>query len=113
MTTDTPGWPVKTAEVSSVMMDSTRWNDFEFRDDDIVIATYSKSGTTLTQQIVAQLVLDADPNVFGMGVSPWIECRPWADAVDMARAQTHRRFLKTHLSLENLVYSPRAKYIFI
>jgi aryl sulfotransferase len=37
-------------------MDSTIWNQFRFRDDDIVIATYGKSGTTWLQQIV-----DASP----------------------------------------------------
>ena len=52
------------------MVDSARWNGFEFRDDDIVIATYAKSGTTLTQQIVAQLVFDADPAVYGSGGVP-------------------------------------------
>jgi len=31
----------------------------------------------------------------------------------MVEAQTHRRFLKTHFPLDALVFSPRAKYIYI
>lgn len=41
--------PVKTREMHNHHMDSTIWNDFSFRDDDIVIATYAKSGTTWMQ----------------------------------------------------------------
>jgi aryl sulfotransferase len=37
-------------------MDSTAWNDFRFRDSDIIIATYPKSGTSWGQQIIAQLL---------------------------------------------------------
>jgi len=54
---------------------SKLWNDFAFRDDDIVISPTVKSGTTLTQQIVAQLVFDAGPTVYGQAVSPWIDFR--------------------------------------
>ena len=39
-------WPAKTRELHNHHMKSTVWNDFTFRDDDIVIATYAKSGTT-------------------------------------------------------------------
>ena len=104
-------WPIKTSELKHPLMDSTRWNNFPFRDDDVVVATYSKSGTTLTQQILAQLILDTDPKVFGADVSPWLDAGPEGLALERAVAQTHRRFLKTHLPLENLIYSPRAKYI--
>lgn len=31
----------------------------------------------------------------------------------MLEAQKHRRFLKTHSQLENIVFSPKAKYIFV
>jgi aryl sulfotransferase len=106
-----PAWPVKRGESPSPVIDSGLWNDFEFRDDDIVIATYPKTGTTLTQQIVSQLIFDGDPGIYGMALSPWIDFRITPDAPARARAQTHRRFLKTHLALEHLVYSPRAKYI--
>ena len=34
-------WPVKTRELHSHHFDSTVWNDFAFRDNDIVIATYA------------------------------------------------------------------------
>ena len=111
MTHSATAWPVKTRELKHPLMDSTRWNNFAFRDDDIVVATYSKSGTTLTQQILAQLILDADPEIFGCDVSPWLEAGPEGQMLELAATQTHRRFLKTHLPLENLVYSPRAKYI--
>ena len=114
MTVDTLGpGRSKPAEFSNFLMDSTRWNDFEFRGDDIVISTFSKTGTTLTQQIVSQLVLDADPMVYGQAESPWPDFRLTPDAVERARAQTHRRFMKTHLPLNALVFSPKAKYIYI
>ena len=39
-------WPRKQRELHNHHFDSTIWNDFAFRGDDIVIATYGKSGTT-------------------------------------------------------------------
>ena len=32
-------WPIKTREMHSHHLDSTFWNDFKFRDDDIIIST--------------------------------------------------------------------------
>jgi hypothetical protein len=32
-------WPRKTREIHNHHMDSTIWNDFRFRDDDIIIAS--------------------------------------------------------------------------
>ena len=51
-------WPVKTREMHNHHMNSTVWNSFKFRPDDIVVATWGKSGTTWTQQIVGQLVFN-------------------------------------------------------
>ncbi len=113
MTTDTIAWPVKTREQQHMIWDSTRWNDFRFRDDDVVIATWSKAGTTWLQQIVAQLVFQGEDGVYGQAISPWIDFRLMPDAIDIAEAQSHRRFMKTHLPLDALVFSPRAKYLYV
>jgi aryl sulfotransferase len=108
-------WPQKTREIHNHHFDSTAWNDFKFRDDDIIIGTYAKSGTTWTQQIVAQLLLGPDPELEVAEMSPWIDLRvpPKEVKLPLVEAQTHRRFLKTHLPVDALVFSPQAKYIYI
>ena len=108
-------WPRKTREIHNNHMDSTIWNDFAFRDDDIVIGTYAKSGTTWTQQIVAQLLFNGEPDLDVAEMSPWLDLRvpPKAVKLPLVEAQAHRRFLKTHLPVDALVYSPKAKYIYI
>lgn len=108
-------WPRKTREIHNNHMDSTIWNELAFRDDDIVIGTYAKSGTTWTQQIVAQLIFDGAPDVEVAEMSPWLDLRvpPKAVKLPQVEAQAHRRFLKTHLPVDALVYSPRAKYLYI
>jgi hypothetical protein len=90
------------------------WNDLRFRDD-IVISTYAKSGTTWTQQIVWQLVFGPDPELEVAQMSPWLDLRvpPKEVKLPMVEAQRHRRFLKAHLPLDALVFSPRAKYLYI
>jgi aryl sulfotransferase len=110
-----PAFPVKTREMHNHHFDSTIWNDFAFRDDDIVIATYAKSGTTWTQQIVAQLLFDGAEEVAVAEISPWLDLRvpPKEVKLPALEAQTHRRFLKTHLPVDALRFSHRAKYIYI
>ncbi len=108
-------WPTKVRELHNHHFDSTVWNGFAFRDDDIVIATYAKSGTTWTQQIVAQLLFDGAEDLPVADMSPWLDLRvPPAEAkLQALEAQQHRRFIKTHLPVDALVYSPRAKYIYV
>jgi len=108
-------WPRKTREIHSHHFDSTAWNDQAFRDDDIVIATYGKSGTTWTQQIVGQLIFGGDPELAVADLSPWLDLRvpPKEIKLPLVEAQTHRRFLKTHLPVDALRFSPRAKYIYV
>jgi aryl sulfotransferase len=108
-------WPVKTRELHSHHFDSTIWNEFEFRDDDIIIATYGKSGTTWMQQIIAQLLFGGDPNLEVAAMSPWLDLRvpPKSEKLPAVTAQTHRRFIKTHLPTDALVFSPKARYVYI
>lgn len=112
---DNPALPVKTRELHNHHFDSTIWNEFQFRDDDIIIATYAKSGTTWMQQIIAQLLFDGDPELAVADISPWLDLRvpPKAVKLPYVEAQTHRRFLKTHLPVDALVFSLRAKYLYI
>jgi Sulfotransferase domain. len=111
----TINWPQKTRELHNHHFDSTIWNDFNFRDDDIIIATYAKSGTTWTQQIVAQMLYGGDPELAVAELSPWLDLRvPPKDAkLPMVEAQTGRRIMKTHLPVDALVVSPQAKYLYI
>jgi len=106
------GYPVKQREMIQWVADSRPWNDLDQRPDDIVIGTWSKSGTTWLQQLVAQMIFGGDAELYGPDVSPWIDSRFMPDAVDVAKAQTHRRVLKTHLPIDALVYSPQARYIY-
>ena len=110
-----PQWPTKTRELHNHHFDSTVWNGFPFRDDDIVIATYAKSGTTWLQQIIAQLLFEAADDLPVAHMSPWVDLRLPPAEVKLAEleAQTHRRFIKTHLPVDALVYSPRAKYLYV
>ena len=111
----TTNWPRKTRELHSHHFDSTIWNDLEFRDDDIIIATYAKSGTTWMQQITAQMLYGPDAELEVAEMSPWLDLRvpPKEVKLPVVEAQTHRRFLKTHLPVDALVFSPMAKYIYI
>jgi aryl sulfotransferase len=95
--------------------DSTVWNDFPFRDDDIVIATFGKSGTTWMQQIVGQLIFKGADDVAVGQLSPWLDLRIPPKEVKFAglEAQIHRRFIKTHLPVDALVFNPQVKYIYI
>lgn len=108
-------WPVKIRDLHNHHFDSTVWDDFAFRSDDIVIGTYAKSGTTWVQQIVGQLVFGGAETVPVAEISPWVDLRVPPREVKLAalEAQTHRRFLKTHLPVDALVYAPAAKYLYI
>lgn len=102
-------WPRKVRELRNHHIDSTIWNDFAFRDDDIVIASYARSGTAWVQQIVSQLLLPGAEGLDVAAMSPWLNRRvpPKAVTLPAIEAQTHRRFLQTHLPVDALVYAPR------
>jgi len=98
----------------ATVFDSSRWDGFELRPGDIVIATPPKCGTTWMQMICALLVL-GEPEL----PVPLNTLSPWIDMVNRARkevfadldAQTHRRFIKTHTPLDGLPNDPTVTYI--
>jgi aryl sulfotransferase len=102
-------WPQKRRELHNHHFDSTIWNDFAFRDDEIIIGTCAKSGTTWTQQIVGRLVFNGAEDVSVAELSPWLDLRvpPKEVKLPAVEAQIHRRFIKTHLPLDALRFSPK------
>ena len=107
--------PQKTRELHNHHFDSTIWNDFAFRDDDIIIATYAKSGTTWLQQMISQLLFNGEADLEVAHMSPWLDLRvpPKEVKLPEVEAQQHRRFIKTHLPVDALVFSEKAKYLYI
>lgn len=104
-----------TRHVRSRFRDSTAWDDFPIRTDDILIATYAKCGTTWMQRIVGMLVFgSADPFPVHDS-SPWPDFRilPPGTALARAQAQSHRRFLKSHLPFDALPFYEGVKYIHV
>src|SRR5215216_5064385 len=101
-------------------LDSTRWERYAPRVGDIVISTSIRSGTAWTQQIVRQLILWDQPDE-GLERTPQMEASPWLDhpgvsldtVIDLLEAQQHRRFIKTHLPLDGLLYHPQVRYIVV
>lgn len=110
----------------NAVLDSTRWQAFIPREDDIVISTSYKSGTTWTQAIVRELIVHdmqqagiIDPALFPApdnSASLWPDAR-WISPIDelnaMLEAQPHRRFLKSHLALNGLPIYPQVKYLIV
>lgn len=115
MASKTLNYPSKEREHWHHLLDSTVWNEFNFRDDDIIIDAYSKSGTTWVQQIIAQLLWNGAEHIIVSDVSPWLDCRfpSKKERLEIIEAQVHRRFIKSHLPADTLVFSEKAKYIYI
>ena len=107
--------PQKLREVQNHSMDSTQWNEFKYRDDDIVIASWAKAGTTWIQQIVGQLIFGGKPDLEIRFKSLYLESH-WptkSTKLEHLSRQSHRRFIKTHLPVDALLFSQKAKYIYI
>ena len=100
----------------SALVDSERWNEFKVRDDDIVIVTSYKAGTTWMQGICAALVFQQpQPPVPQDALSPWLDANfgPVTEVLAHLESLQNRRYIKTHLPLDGLKYFDEIKYIFI
>jgi len=98
----------------NVVFDSSRWSGFPFRNDDIVITTPPKCGTTWTQMLCAMLVFDATEFDRPLAhISPWLDMqtRSLASVTAELDAQAHRRFIKTHTPLDGLPFDERVTYL--
>jgi len=96
--------------------DSTRWEYYEPRDGDVVIATHSKCGTTWMQRIVSLLIFQSPEPIPVLEISPWIDARfimPVEVLRDHIEAQRHRRFVKSHLPFDGLPHYEQIRYIHV
>jgi aryl sulfotransferase len=85
------------------------------RDDDIIITSSYKTGTTWTQRIVAALLF-GHCSVNLADVSPWVDARfrgPVEDMLGRLECQEHRRFIKSHLAADGSPYFHHAKYLVV
>jgi hypothetical protein len=108
--------PSRSAQYLGDITDTSRWDGFEHRPDDIFICTPWKCGTTWTQAIVCMLVFGrADHGEKPGVISPWIDAKfaPIEEYLEMVSGQEHRRFLKTHSPLDGLPYFPECHYLVV
>jgi aryl sulfotransferase len=97
-------------------LNSPSWDAFKPRADDIIIATALKAGTTWMQTIVGNLIFQNRPMPAPLWqLTPWLDSRGGSleEKLNRIEAQTHRRFLKTHLPLDALPYFPEVRYIYV
>lgn len=96
-------------------LDSTRWQHYKPRDDDIILTTSYKSGTTWMQLIMKYLLVPTHDYARVHDFSRWVGARwnPIETVIEQINTQTHRRCIKSHLPLDGLPYFPQVKYIII
>jgi aryl sulfotransferase len=104
-----------TKERRSWTTDSRRWAHYKPRADDIVIGTFAKCGTTWMQQIVSLLIFQSPEARDIQNESPWIDMRvrPIEEVTQRIEAQSHRRFLKTHLDFDAVPVYDDVRYIHV
>lgn len=96
--------------------DSSRWDGFEPRADDIVIATYPKCGTTWMQQIVS-LLLHKSPEPRTLPhQAAWLEMRHMtshAEALAAIAREPSPRSIKCHMPFDGIPIFDEIKYIHV
>jgi len=100
----------------SLVADSARWDEFEFRTGDIVISTPPKCGTTWVQMLCALLIFDGpDLSAPLDELSPWLDmCNQSIESVRTKLAkQSHRRFIKTHTPLDGIPVRENVTYVVV
>jgi aryl sulfotransferase len=105
------------------LSNSLVWEDFlnqgGFVAGDIVVADPFKAGTTWTQRVVQQILLNGEEKESGLSeTSPWLDSS-WGDHPQMLeilrqqREAGKRRVIKSHLPADALPIAGQARYVFV
>lgn len=108
--------PTNSESYLGPITDTSRWENFQHRADDIFICTPPKCGTTWTQAICAMLVFGTtDHGKQVSSISPWIDAAfaPIDAYLAEIDQQAHRRFIKTHTPFDGIPYYPECTYLVI
>eukprot|EP01006_Ploeotia_vitrea_P066924 TRINITY_DN96020_c0_g1_i1.p1 TRINITY_DN96020_c0_g1~~TRINITY_DN96020_c0_g1_i1.p1 ORF type:complete len:306 (-),score=28.63 TRINITY_DN96020_c0_g1_i1:129-1046(-) len=113
--------PVRTQQKKGPFRNAELWNELQPRDDDIIIATPYKTGTTWMQQITNQLLCGGNPEVWPIhpelgphSTGLWVEFPVGPpNKSELLNNMTTRRVLKTHLSTTGVPYNPSWRYLFV
>jgi estrone sulfotransferase len=97
-----------------------RASEYSPRPDDVFVVTQMRSGTTLTQHLVLQILLRGEGDLAGEGialnaVSPWLESNRTVDVstAPLLGKDRRARLIKTHLPASLCPFSAGAKYIYV
>ena len=108
--------PQRTHEYVNDTLNSNNWNHVNFRDDDIVVCTALKTGTTWMLRILS-LLIHQDLTVSSEVMkTPWPDYRLLASIEDEVKEMDqieHRRFIKCHVPLDGIPYNENVKYIHV
>ena len=108
--------PIRNRHYKNATMDSAKWDSFVPRNDDIIITTSYKAGTTWLQGICAALVFQQpQPPVPQDELTPWFDSNfaPLDAVVEQIAGLQNRRYIKTHCPLDGIRFFDEAKYIFV
>jgi aryl sulfotransferase len=108
--------PPQGQHYSGSITDTSRWQNFQHRGDDIFICTPPKCGTTWTQAICAMLIFGtAEHGKQVSKLSPWVDATfaPIDEYLEKIDQQPHRRFIKTHTPFDGIPYYPECTYLVI
>lgn len=108
--------PQRTSTYLGRLTDTSRWDSFSARPDDVFICTPPKCGTTWTQAICANLIFgtsDFEGKI--TDISPWVDSTLELSDVcmEVLASQSHRRFAKTHTPLDGIPYFDLNEYLLV